>query len=123
LRQALERTEEDLALVLGVLAGIWPSSLTPIDGGTHTRIVIDTPAGEISFSLRRDAAKRMWHVPEVADREPDEEAARLRDQRLMQLANGFAPVASPPVAPRRGAVSPQHLRVRDRRSGRSASED
>lgn len=118
LRQALERTEEDLALVLGVLAGMWPSSLTPVKGGTHARIVIDTPAGEVSFALRKDAAKRMWHVPEITDRELDTDAERLRDHRLMQLASGFGSVAPRPVA-----ASPTHLRVVDRRSGPDASED
>lgn len=112
LKQALERTEEDLALVLGVLAGIWPSSLTPVAGGTHTRVEISTPAGEIAFTIRRHAAKRMWHVPEISDREPNTDAARCRDERLLQLASGMAP-----CGPRPPEQPPEHLRVVDRRSG------
>lgn len=106
LRQALERTEEDLALVLGVLAGMWPSSLVPVAGGAHMRVAIDTPAGTVAFTLSRGAAARIWHVPETADGEPDEDAARLRDQRLVQLATAFAPAAA--------GAAPSHLRVTDR---------
>ncbi|AEM88814.1 hypothetical protein [Streptomyces violaceusniger] len=107
-----------MALVLGVLASMWPSSLTPIEGGTHTRVVIDTPAGEVTFALRKDAAKRMWHVPEVSERKPDQDAARLRDQRLMQLAGGIVPQAPHPLA-----APPTHLRVTDRRNGRDSRGD
>ncbi|MFD8335539.1 hypothetical protein ACFV42_23200 [Streptomyces solisilvae] len=103
--------------MLGVLAGIWPSSLTPVND-THMRVVIDSPAGEIAFSLRKDAAKRMWNVPEVTEREPDEDAARLRDQRLMQLAAGITPQGPWPAA-----VPKSHLRVTDRRSGRDVRGD
>lgn len=118
LKQALERTEEDLALVLGVLAGLWPSSLVPIDGGTHLRVAIDTPAGEVAFALRRDAAKRMWHVPEVAYQPHDEDATRLRDERLAQLASGFSS-----NGPRSAELPPTRLRVTDRRSGRDVRGD
>ena len=80
--------------MLGVLAGIWPSALVPLKGGTHTRIVIESPAGEISFCLRKEAARRMWHVPEVAEHGSDRDAARLRDQRLIHLAAAIAPLGS-----------------------------
>ena len=118
--QALERTEEDLALVLGVLAAMWPSSLTPVAGGTHHRVVVDSPAGEIAFTVRSSAAKRMWHIPETSDREPDTDAARMRDQRLLLLASGLAPRGARPL----GTSPPEHLRVTARRSGavRQATE-
>lgn len=116
LRQALERTEEDLALVLGVLAGMWPSSLTPVPGGTHHRVVIDSPAGEISFTVRNSSAKRMWHIPETSARETNPEAARYRDERLLQLASGMHPGGPHPM----GERPPDHLRITDRRSGAAA---
>jgi hypothetical protein len=104
-----------LALVLGVLAGMWPSSLVPIEGGSHLRVVIDSPAGEIAFALRKEAARRMWHVPEVSERTTDEDAARLRDERLAQLASGISAGSRAPQPPQ------QLLRVTDRRNGRDSA--
>ncbi|MGW5819185.1 hypothetical protein [Streptomyces noursei] len=120
LRQALERVEEDLGLVLGVLAALWPSSLTPVEGSpNHFRVAIDSPAGEIAFTLPRHAVQRLWHIPEVeARRSHDVDAVRLRDDRLVQLATGISP--SDPVT-RRVLASSVH--VADRRCVRDVRGD
>ncbi|MEW1679161.1 hypothetical protein AB0O47_38825 [Streptomyces noursei] len=102
--------------MLGVLAALWPSSLVPVEGGTHLKVVIGSPAGEIAFALPSKALRRMWHVPEVADRVCDEDAARLRDDRLVQLASGITPM--PPLE---GETT--NTRVTDRRRRRDVAGD
>ena len=114
LERDLERVQEDLALVLGVLAGMWPSSIVPSDGGERVRVVIDSPAGELVFEISRKAAGRMWHVPEVAERPVSQESERLHGERLVQLATGITPAGTP-------ADSTTTL-VTDRRASRTARE-